>query len=139
VPLSRHESNATEATGAGVKRQSHAATFAKVPDGRKQPIRGLWVRNERYYARFSIENPITGMKKTLRIPLFDNDHCPVSTTSTAVAELKRLRTQRADNSLPVLERTAKFADYAARYLESASRATNAKKPCTISKEKPTEK
>jgi integrase len=26
------------------KRQAHGATFAKVMDGRKQPIRGLWIR-----------------------------------------------------------------------------------------------
>jgi hypothetical protein len=28
----------------------HLARFAKVCDGRKQPIRGLWKRNGRYYA-----------------------------------------------------------------------------------------
>ena len=43
-----------------VKRQSHVATFAKVLDGRKQPIRGLWVRNGRYYAQLTIEDSKTG-------------------------------------------------------------------------------
>jgi hypothetical protein len=33
------------------KRQAHGATFAKVLDGRKQPIRGLWIRGTRYYGR----------------------------------------------------------------------------------------
>jgi hypothetical protein len=42
------------------RRQSHEANFAKVFDGRKQPIRGLWVRNGRYYAQLKIENPIRG-------------------------------------------------------------------------------
>jgi hypothetical protein len=28
------------------ERQSHEASFAKVQDGRKQPIRGLWKRRE---------------------------------------------------------------------------------------------
>ena len=40
------------------------ATFAKVLDGRKQPIRGLWIRGTRYYARLNVENPLTGIKKT---------------------------------------------------------------------------
>jgi hypothetical protein len=47
--------------------KSHASSFAKVPDGRKQPIRGLWVRNGRYYAQLKIENAITGIKKTKRV------------------------------------------------------------------------
>jgi len=46
------------------QRQSHGPKFAKVLDGRKQPIRELWVRNGRFYARLNIENPISGIKKT---------------------------------------------------------------------------
>jgi hypothetical protein len=39
-----------------VKRFSsgHQATFTKVVDGRKQPIRGLRVRNQRYYAQITV-------------------------------------------------------------------------------------
>jgi hypothetical protein len=44
------------------RQQSHAANFAKVPDGRKQAIRALWIRNGRFYAQLKIENPITGFK-----------------------------------------------------------------------------
>jgi hypothetical protein len=84
-----------------------------VEDGRKQPIRGLWVRNGRYYARLNVENPITGIKETRRVPLVDKDNNPVQTvTAAAVAELKRLQTHRAENTLRTLERTPKFADYA---------------------------
>ena len=46
-------SNSTDTIG---RRQSHAATFSKVLDGRKQPIRGLWERNGRYYAQITLEN-----------------------------------------------------------------------------------
>jgi len=42
-------------TSQDVQRRSHVATFAKVSDGRKQPIRGLWIRGERYYARLKVE------------------------------------------------------------------------------------
>lgn len=45
--------------------QSHKPTFAKVIDGRKHPIRGLWGRNGRFHAQFTIENPLTGFKKFL--------------------------------------------------------------------------
>jgi integrase len=117
------------------RQQSHAANFAKVLDGRKQPIRALWVRNGRFYAQLKIENPITGFKKTRRVPLNDTDGEPVQTAAQAVAELKRLQTQRSDNLLPVLERTPKFADYVLRYLDFISSGQGTKKAGTIQKEK----
>ena len=81
------------------KRQAHGSTFSKVMDGRKQPIRGLWIRGARYYARLNVENPLTGIKKNRRVPLIDKDGNPVQTVAQAVAELKRLQTQRSDNAL----------------------------------------
>lgn len=117
---------------------NHVATFAKVIDGRKQPIRGLWIRNGRYYAQLKIENPITGIKKTKRVPLNNRTGEPVQTVAQAVAEMNRLRTQRADNALPVLARTPKFSDYAKRYLEIArlgKPGKEPKKPGTVEKEK----
>lgn len=117
------------------RQQSHPAKFAKVLDGRKQPIRALWVRNGRFYAQLKIENPITGLKKTRRVPLNDTDGEPVQTASQAVSELKRLQTQRSDNLLPVLERTPKFSDYVLRYLAFISSGQGTKKPGTIQKEK----
>lgn len=120
----------------GVARQrSHGGNFSKVLDGRKQPIRALWVRNGRYYAQLKIENAITGLKKTRRVPLNGPDGQPVQTAAQAVTELKRLQTQRTDNALPVLERTPKFSVYAARYLAFISSGQGTKKPSTIEKEK----
>src|SRR5437667_9036814 len=115
--------------------QSHLPTFAKVMDGRKQPIRGLWLRGSRYYAQLKVENPITGIKKTRRVPLVDKQSNPVTTVAQAVAELKRLHTQRADNALPVLERTPKFADYAKRYLDFVASGQGAKKFKTVVEER----
>src|SRR5579863_331728 len=91
-----------------IRRQSHGSTFAKVKDGRKQDIRGLWVRNGRYYARLNVENPVTGIKKTRRVALVDKDGVAVETVAKAVEELKRLQTHRADNTLRTVERTKKF-------------------------------
>jgi integrase len=117
--LMKRETTESNQTG-GQRRQSHGPTFAKVIDGRKQPIRGLWVRNGRYYARLNVENPVTGIKKTRRVPLVDKDNNPVQTVPQAVAELKRLQTHRADNTLRTVERTDRFADYAKHYLEVAA-------------------
>ena len=127
-------SNSTNGLVVG-RHQSHGDNFAKVFDGRKQPIRGLWVRNGRFYAQLKIENPITGLKKTRRVPLSDKDGNRVQTAAQAVAELKRLQTQRADNQLPILERTPKFNDYVARYIAFVSSGQGTKKPGTIQKEK----
>jgi hypothetical protein len=55
----------------GAARKTHAAKFTKVLDGRKQPIRALWERNGWYYAQLKVENPVTGIKKTRRVPLRD--------------------------------------------------------------------
>ena len=38
-------------------------------DARKRPVRGLWVRNGRYYARLSLPDPATGVLKVRRVPL----------------------------------------------------------------------
>ena len=69
-----------------VQLQTHAATFAKVVDGRKQPIRGLWVRNGRYYARLSVADGNTGLKAVRRVPLLDPDGEPVQSVAQAIAD-----------------------------------------------------
>ncbi|HWQ90698.1 MAG TPA: site-specific integrase [Clostridia bacterium] len=116
-------------------RQTHGATFAKVLDGRKQPIRGLWVRNGRFYAQLKVENPVTGVKKTKRVPLKDKAGNAVATAAQAKEELARLQTQRADNTLPVLSQTPKFKNYVTTYIESISQGEGAKAPDTIGKER----
>jgi hypothetical protein len=64
---------AKTSTSQNVGRQTHEAMFSKVLDGRKQPVRGLWERNGRYYAQLTVENPISGEKKVRRVPLADKD------------------------------------------------------------------
>jgi integrase len=109
--------------------------FSKVLDGRKQPVRGLWERNGRYYAQLTVENPITGEKKVRRVPLVDKDGVPVPTSAQAIGELKRLQTQRADNDMPSVGRTPKFGEYAARYLDFISSGQGTKKAGTVDKER----
>src|SRR5476651_986475 len=86
--------------------------FQKVFDGRKQPIRGLWVRNSRYYGRISVENPENGQKEVRRVPLEGAD-----TIADARKALNQLLTKRENNDLPALRRSPKFDDYATTYLD----------------------
>lgn len=128
--------NSTAGTGTAesatsTKPQVQAASFIKVLDGRRQPVRGLWIRGTRFYAQLRIENPITGIKKTRRVPLVDKDGAAVQTVAQAVAELKRLQTQRADNALPVIGRMPLFADYAKQYLDFIGSGQGANKPATV--------
>ena len=55
-------------TGSSTEAKRHEAKFAKVLDGRKQPIRGLWQRNDRFYAQLKLEDALTSEKKTCRGP-----------------------------------------------------------------------
>jgi len=118
----------------GGNRKSHGGSFAKALGPRKQPIRGLWVRNGRYYAQLKVENPVTGMKRTRRVPLVDREGKPALSVAQAVAEMKRLQTQRADNRLPLLERAPKFSDQVIRHLDFIKSGQGTKKPATIAKE-----
>ena len=89
-------------------------------DGRKQPVRGLWKRNERFYAQLTIEDPSTGTKKVKRVPLLEQStQQPVATVADAIKALERLKVQREDNALPVLKRTPKLS--AALYKEIIAR------------------
>jgi hypothetical protein len=70
--------------------QSHAPSIAKVVDGRKQPIRGLWVRNGRYYAQLQFEDGNTGQRKTHRVPLLNPEtRQAVTTVAQALEEMGR--------------------------------------------------
>lgn len=111
------KSEATESsTGRAQNDSNHAPTFAKVLDGRKQPIRGLWVRNGRYYAQLAFEDATTGEKKTRRVPLTDKDGNPVASVAEARAAMETLKVRRSDDNLPVLRRTPLFRDFVSSYL-----------------------
>src|SRR5262249_10492991 len=65
--------------GRGVKHR--AAQYRTVTDGRKQRIRGLWIRGSRFYARLNVADPLTGEIKTRRIPLLDKEGKPVQSVA----------------------------------------------------------
>jgi len=119
-------------------RHDHAgASFTKVVDGRKQPIRGLWQRNDRFYAQLALEDPNSGQKKTRRVPLTDKDGKAVTSVAEARDAMERLKVQRVDNSLPVLKRTPKFSEFVETYLAHIQSGTveKMKRATTIAKER----
>ena len=101
----------------------------KVRDGRKQAIRGLWVRGSRFYARLKVEDPETGQKSVKRIPLEG-----VSTVAQAQAAMRTLMTQRDASTLPVTKLTPKFSEYSDKYIQHLRSTPDSKRQSTIYKE-----
>ncbi len=109
-----------------VSKPTHAAEpYQKVLDGRKRPVRGLWIRGSRYYARIAVADFNTGRKVVRRVPLAGAD---------SVAQMRRLLTDREDNAMPVLKRTPKFSEYADQYLDYFRTVKDAKRPKTLQTE-----
>lgn len=104
-------------------------TYHKVLDGRKHPIRGLWIRNGAYYARLNFTDPKTGAKETRRVRLDK-----AQTQAQAVAELRRLKTGREKGELASLRLCPKFNEYATSYL-TAIETAGSKRPRTLATEK----
>src|SRR5262245_367774 len=111
------KSNSPQPTGSNdcvsstkTPRAHSGATYQKARDDRKRPIRGLWVRNGRYYAQLKVRDANSGVEAVRRIPLEG-----VNTTAEAVKAMNRLKVQREDNELPVLRRTPTFEEYAKQY------------------------
>lgn len=88
--------NPGEPVGLDLRKQSHRrGSYQKVLDARKRPVRGLWVRNGRYYARVALPHPGTDATQVRRVPLEGT-----TTVAAAQAALRRLLTQREDQALP---------------------------------------
>lgn len=111
-------------------RQHRRAPYRKVLDQRKRPIRGLWQRNDRYYAQVAVEDSVTGIKRVKRVPLEG-----ATTDAQAVAAFQELLTQRRKGALPVLKRTPKFSDYARQYFAYFETVKDAKRASTLETER----
>ena len=104
-------------------------SYQKVFDGRKQPIRGLWKRNEKYVARLTVDDE--NGKKAIRWKVLEG----ADTVPQAQKALSMLQSQRDSNNLPVLKRTPKLADYAKTYFDYCAQVKIKKRPATIAKER----
>jgi integrase len=121
-----------------VQRHQHAGgRYKQVFDGRKARIRGLWKRDDRFYAQLTIEDAISGKKAVRRIRLEDADGVPVPTVAEAVKAMHKLQVRREDNdSLKVdPKRTPTFSEYAENYVRHFEMVKDAKRPATLRVEK----
>ena len=112
------------------KRSSRPGTYQKVFDARKRRVRGLWVRNGRYYARVAVRDPGTGTSQVRRVPLEK-----AGTVAEAKTALRRLLMQREDQALPELHQTPKLSDYVPKYFAHYAAARHEKRPGTLSSER----
>jgi integrase len=118
--------SALQAVRTGQHRQS---TYQKVRDERKRPIRGLWLRNGRYYAQITLEEPKTGVKQVRRVPLEN-----AGTPAQAKAALEELLVRRRKGQTIVQRRAPKFAEFAEEYLEHHRQAKDIKRASTMATE-----
>lgn len=105
------EATGSKKTGAAVHRRY---PYQRALDGRKQPIRGLWVRNGRFYGQLRVTQE--GRTTPRRVQLANPDRSPCTTVADARTALERLKVQRADDNLPSLRQAPRLADYADDYL-----------------------
>ena len=101
--------------------QKKTPPFVRVLDGRKQPIRNLWQRGDKFYARLNVTLP-SGAKVQKRITL------TAATVHAAKDELATLRQQRNANTLPLVQASPLFTEFAETYV-TAHR--NLKRPGTL--------
>jgi integrase len=90
-------------------RPDYRGRFRPVFDGRKQKIRGLWQRGNKYYAQLRVDLG-NGRTAPRRLPLEANN------LSEAKACIEKKRTQKRDGLLPAPGFRPKFLDFSADYL-----------------------
>jgi len=106
------------------------ATYQKVFDDRKRRIRGLWKRNDHFYARLVIVDEATGQKATKRVRLEK-----VRTVADARIALQDLQKDRREENLPVLKRSPKLNKYWDDYFKFYEAVKDAKRKSTLRLEK----
>jgi len=106
------------------------ATYQKVFDDRKRRIRGLWKRNDHFYARLVIVDEATGHKSTRRVRLEK-----ARTVAEARTALQDLQKDRREENLPVLKQSPKLTVYWDEYFTFYDSAKDAKRHGTLRLEK----
>lgn len=93
------------------KKTKNSAPFRKVKDARGHDIRGLWRRNDRFYAVIMVP----GRANAVKVPLVDATGKNLTTVPQAVAALNGLRAKRDENALPPLTKTCTLREYIGQY------------------------
>lgn len=93
-------------------KEARAANFTGVLDSRNRKVRGLWIRNGRYYLQFRVP----GEKSARRVPLF-KDGAPVSNlTDAQEARAEILHQRRNGEGLPARGQKPTLATAIAEYI-----------------------
>lgn len=108
------------------------SAFVKVKDARGHEIRGLWKRNERFYARLRVP----GKPNATMVPLVDATGANMATVPQARDALNALKLNRDGGTLPPLQKTCTLATYIERYVQWLE-DNKPKDVATIKKEKHT--
>src|SRR5260370_13150684 len=85
---------------------NHKFRFTPARDSRKRKVRGLWIRNGRYYLQMRVE----GEKSARKIPLESRN------LETATKEVREKQAAKDKGELPTAGLKPKFADYCKSYL-----------------------
>jgi len=101
-------------------------SFVKVTDSRKRPIRGLWIRSDRYYAQMSLMDYTTGTKRVRKVPLMG-----VNTVSQAVVAMNQMIAERRDGKLVVSKVQPTFRVAADHYLAHERSMHDGKRVSTL--------
>lgn len=125
-------SNGSTGPESVVARGRHArrGSYQPVFDSRKRRVRGLWRRNDRYYAQLKVADG-SGRKFAKRFPLGDEAN-PVDTVAKAVEAMGKLKSARADEKLKVARGGKKFFAYVNDYLAGCKLT---QRPATYTKDK----
>ena len=97
---------------------NHGAQFTPARDSRNRRVRGLYVRNGRYYCQLWTDLG-NGKKGPRRFPLVDGDNQPVRSLAAAREALEIKRHERRENKLPTPGRKPLFTDYCEVYFQKA--------------------
>src|SRR6266545_2739745 len=111
---------------------NHRAQFTPARDSRNRRVRGLYLRNGRYYCQLWTDLG-NGKKGPRRFPLVDGENQPIRTLAAAREALEIKRHERRENKLPTLGRKPLFADYCEVYFQKAK--VQRKRPGTVQNER----
>ena len=105
---------------------NHKFRFTPVRDSRKRKVRGLWIRNGRYYLQMRVE----GEKSARKIPL------QAQNLQAAIKEIREKQSAKDKGELPTAGLKPKFAAYCRSYLEFFETVQNTgKRPRTVERER----
>src|SRR5215467_4687203 len=117
---------ATQSNSQDRQNVNHKHRFTPARDSRKRKVRGLWIRNGRFY----LQMRVNGEKSARKIPL------EAQNLGAAIKEIREKQSAKDKGELPTAGRKPKLADYCKSYLEFFETIQNGdKRPRTIERER----